>query len=95
MRTLKKMIKSMLDPQKQPSRGILRKTYSENMKQIALRHACSPVNLLRNFRTPFLKNTSGKLRQDPEIEIIVTRRLLSGELLMFVKIYPASLLRPA
>ena len=28
---------------------------------VALRHACSPVNLLRNFKTPFLKNTSGWL----------------------------------
>ena len=100
MRTLKKIIKSMLDPQKQLSRVILRNIYSENMKQItgeqiALRHGCSPVNLLRIFRKPFLKNTSGKLLQDPDIEIIVTGRLLSGELLMFVKISLASLLRPA
>ena len=29
--------------------------------QIALRHGCSPVNLLHIFRTPFLKNTSGRL----------------------------------
>ena len=27
----------------------------------ALRHRCSPVNLLLIFRTPFLKNTSGWL----------------------------------
>ena len=26
-----------------------------------LRHGCSSVNLLRIFRTPFLKNTSGRL----------------------------------
>ena len=29
---------------------------------IALRHGCSPVNLRHIFRTPFLKNTSGRLR---------------------------------
>ena len=29
--------------------------------QITLRDGCSPVNLLHNFRTPFLKNTSGWL----------------------------------
>ena len=29
--------------------------------EIALRHGCSPVNLLRILRTPFLKNTSGRL----------------------------------
>ena len=29
--------------------------------EIALRHGCSPVNLLHIFRTPFLTNTSGGL----------------------------------
>ena len=29
--------------------------------EIALRHGCSPINLLHIFRTPFLKNTSGWL----------------------------------
>ena len=29
--------------------------------KIALRHGCSPVNLLHIFRTPFPKNTSGRL----------------------------------
>ena len=28
---------------------------------VALRHGCYPVNLLPIFRTPFLKNTSGRL----------------------------------
>ena len=32
-----------------------------NFIEIALRHGCSPVNLLHIFRTPFLKNTSGRL----------------------------------
>ena len=29
--------------------------------EITPRHGCSPVNLLHIFRTPFLKNTSGRL----------------------------------
>ena len=33
---------------------------SINLK-ITLRYGCSPVNLLHIFRTPFLKNTSGRL----------------------------------
>ena len=32
-----------------------------NFIKIALRHMCSPANLLHIFRTPFLKNTSGRL----------------------------------
>ena len=58
--------------QKQPSRGILRERYAENMWQIykkttmlecevALPHGCSPVNLLHIFRTPFHKNIPGGL----------------------------------
>ena len=53
--------------QKQPSRAVLRKRYSENVQHsnfiaIALRHGCSPVNLLHIFRTSFPKNSSGRLR---------------------------------
>ena len=32
-----------------------------NVIEMALRHACSPLNLLHIFRTPFLKNASGRL----------------------------------
>ena len=32
-----------------------------NFIKIALRHGCSPVNLLHISRTPFPKNTSGRL----------------------------------
>ena len=66
---------------KQPSRGALKKSCSENMlqiyrrtsmpkcdfnkvdrnKEITLRYGCSPVNLLHIFRTPFFKDTSGRL----------------------------------
>ena len=62
--------------QKQPFRGVFKKRCSENMqqiyrrtpmpkcdfnKEIALRHGCSPVNLLHTFRTPFLKDIPGRL----------------------------------
>ena len=63
--------------QKQSHRDVLKKRCSENMQQIyrrtsmpklqsnfieiALRHGCSPVNLLHIFRTPFPRNTSGWL----------------------------------
>ena len=49
----------------QPSRGVLRKIYSENIQsnfiELTLQHGRSPVNLLHIFRTPFPKNTSGGL----------------------------------
>ena len=57
--------------QKQPLRGVPRKRFSENIQQIYRRTpmpksdfnkvalGCSSVNLLRTFRTSFLKNTSG------------------------------------
>ena len=32
-----------------------------SFNEIALQHGCSPVNLLHIFRTPFTKNTFGKL----------------------------------
>ena len=60
--------------QKQPSRGDLRKRCSENMHQVSRRtliakcnftkvakHGCSLVHFLHVFRTPFPRNTSGRL----------------------------------
>ena len=41
-----------------------RSAISSNLIDIAFRHRCSPVNLLHIFRTPFLKNTSGRLLLD-------------------------------
>ena len=34
---------------------------ASNFIEITLRHGCSPVNLLQISRTPFPKNTSGRL----------------------------------
>ena len=43
-----------------------------NFIEIALRHGCSPVNLLHIFRTPFPKNTSeGLLLEIPNLALIL------------------------
>ena len=47
--------------QRQPTRGVLRKSCSENIKQIHISHGCSPVNLLDIFRASFPKSTSARL----------------------------------
>ena len=39
----------------------MQEIFKSNFIEIALRHGCSPVNLLHILRTPFLKNTSGWL----------------------------------
>ena len=50
------------DLRKQPPRGVLRKSCSENMQsnltEITFRHGCAPVNLLHISRTPFIKKIS-------------------------------------
>ena len=50
--------------QKQPSRGVLRKRCSENMQHIYRRTPmpkCDFNKVALQLRTPFLKNTSGRL----------------------------------
>ena len=44
-----------------PRRSAISIKLQSNFIEIALRHGCSPVNLLHIFRTPFLTNTSGRL----------------------------------
>ena len=44
-----------------PCRNAISIKLQGNFIDIALRHGCSPVNLLHIFRTPFPKNTSGWL----------------------------------
>ena len=44
-----------------PCRSAISIKLQSNFNEIALRHGCSPVNLLHIFRTPFPKNTSGWL----------------------------------
>ena len=44
-----------------PRRSVISITLQRNFIEIALRHGCSPVNLLHIFRTSFIKNTSGWL----------------------------------
>ena len=44
-----------------PCRSAILIKLQSNFIEIALRHGCSPVNLLHIFRALFLKNTSGRL----------------------------------
>ena len=44
-----------------PCRSVISIKLLCNFIEITLRHGCSPVNLLHIFRTPFSKNTSGRL----------------------------------
>ena len=44
-----------------PYRGVISIKLFCNFIEITLRHGCSPVNLLHNFRTAFLKNNYGWL----------------------------------
>ena len=52
-----------------PCRSATSINLQSNFIEIALRHGCFPVNLLHTFRTPFLKNTSGR----PLLDIIQYR----------------------
>ena len=81
---------------KQPSRRVLKKGCSENMQQIYGRtpmtkcdfnkvtitvwYGCSPVNLLHNFRTPFLKNIFGRLLVEKLVANRKTDELLNTEM---------------
>ena len=47
--------------QSHPCRSAILIKLQSNLIEITLRHGCSPVNLLHIFRTPFLKDTSGRL----------------------------------
>ena len=45
----------------QPCRRVISIKLQSNSIKITLRHGCSPVSLLHNFKIPFPKNTSGRL----------------------------------
>ena len=47
--------------QSHPCRSAILIKLPSNLIETTLRHGCSPVNLLHIFRTPFLKDTSGRL----------------------------------
>ena len=44
-----------------PWRSLISIKFQSNFTDIALRHGCSPINLLHIYRTPFPKNTPGGL----------------------------------
>ena len=47
-----------------PCRSVISIKLQSIFIETTLRHECSPVNLLHIFRTPFTKNTSGRLLLD-------------------------------
>ena len=59
-----------------------------NFIEIALRHGCSPVNLLHIFRTFFLKNTSGWLLQEFETFLLVIKCQFLPVILYFTYFWP-------
>ena len=59
-------------------KGVLKicsKFAGEHPCRSAIRHGCSPVNLLHNFRAPFLKNTSRWLLLDIPYHILDLKNL--------------------
>ena len=59
-----------------------------NFIEITLPHGCSPVNLLHIFRTPFLKNTSGRLLLKMSVSILDKKRFQFSS----INLFPPSLL---
>ena len=57
-----------------PCRSAIQIKLQSNFIEITLRGGCSPVNLLRIFRTPFPKNTSGWL-------LLVLQKIVEGTLM--------------
>ena len=57
----KDVLKTCSKFRKHPCRSAISAKLLCNFIEMALRHGCSPVNLLQIFRAPFPKNTSGGL----------------------------------
>ena len=55
----KRCSENMQQTYKRPCRSVISKKLHGNFIEPALRHGCSPVNLMHIFRTTFLKNTAG------------------------------------
>ena len=55
-----------------------------NFIEIALRHGCSPINLLHIFRTPFLKSTSGRLLLYKVSSFLNIATIHLGDIAMFL-----------
>ena len=67
-----------------PCRSVISIKLQSNFIEIALRHGCSPVNLLHIFRTPFYKNTSGGLLLKPNREETYAGNSDTNLLLLFL-----------
>ena len=54
-----------------PYRIVISIKLLSNFIEITFQHGCSPVNLLHIFRTPFLKDTSGRLLLHSDVSVCV------------------------
>ena len=75
-----------------PCRSVISIKLQSNFIEIALRHGCSPLNLLHIFRTPFARSTSRwLLLNTPEInkEVLVFSfiSVIQAELNEFMRIW--------
>ena len=88
-----------------PCRSVISIKLQSNIIEIALRHGCSPVNLLHIFRTPFLRNTSERilltfkswrmkyLTIDEKIAIFITLALSRVAYLTLLTVAPNHLIK--
>ena len=59
-----------------PCRSVIPIKLQRNFTEITIRRGCSPLNLLHILRTPFPKNTSGRLL--PKSPVAVIERIKKG-----------------
>ena len=69
-----------------PCRSVISIKLLSNFIEITLWHGCSPVNLLYIFRTPFTKNTSGRLLLCLLIDSIYTCQRSLSNLKIFLRV---------
>ena len=70
-----------------PYRSAISIKLQRNFIEIALRHGCSPVNLVHIFRTPFPRNTSGWLLLEVYIKLDIPRAMPNT---FCLRVYPFS-----
>ena len=76
-----------------PNRNVISIKLLCSFIEILLRHGCSPLNLLHIFRTPFTKNTSGRLLFENLNKFCETIQKML-EILIFVVHFPIAIKIP-
>ena len=71
-----------------PYRSVISIKLACSFIEITLRHGCSPIKLLHIFRTPFSKNTSGRLllciRHSSFCNNIKLQLFITGKIIFFI-----------